>query len=104
MQLAITMAAKCNPDKPSDTPSVGAVVVIDNQVVALASRGKDDPAEKIALDEAVRRGGDLTKSPSSIRRSNRVLEASGVNTRTHAPIGWQKQKSKRWLLVFTTPI
>jgi pyrimidine deaminase RibD-like protein len=62
MNLAITMASKCRPLDPSKTPRVGAVVAIDDQVVAAAFRGADDHAEKIALEEAAERGADLTRA------------------------------------------
>ncbi len=61
MKLAITMAANCKPKDPT-TPRVGAVIVVDGAVVALASRGENDHAEKIAMDVAIERGADLKKA------------------------------------------
>lgn len=62
MTLAITMASGCKPDDPKTTPCVGAVIALGEEVVALACRGKEDHAEKIALDIAYGRGVDLTQA------------------------------------------
>jgi len=61
MELAVEMAAKCEPPDPKSTPKVGAVIAIDGEVVSSASRGRDDHAEKIALRSAPE-GADLSRA------------------------------------------
>ena len=55
MELAIHMAEQCRPDNKAKTPHVGAVIALEgeglNEVHAFASRGKDDHAEQLALDQ-----------------------------------------------------
>ena len=60
MRLAIIMAEKCNPTDPTKTPKVGAVIVSGDEIVAMASRGEEDHAEKIALEEALKIRGSLS--------------------------------------------
>ena len=64
MKLAIIMASKTQIEvgQELNIPKVGAVVVVGGEVIAMASRGKDDHAEKIALEEAVKSGATLANA------------------------------------------
>jgi pyrimidine deaminase RibD-like protein len=61
MELAIAQLEKCNPGDLERIPKVGAVIVLDNDVIAAAHRGDDDHAEKRALDQIDPRQ-DLSKA------------------------------------------
>jgi pyrimidine deaminase RibD-like protein len=51
MEQAIAELEKCNPADPALIPKVGAVIAIDNEVIAAAHRGVEDHAEKRALEQ-----------------------------------------------------
>jgi len=51
MESAIGELKKCNPADPERIPKVGAVIAIDDEVIAAGHRGDEDHAEKIALDK-----------------------------------------------------
>ena len=55
MELALHMAGQSRPENKAKTPSVGAVIALEgkayNQVYTFASRGRDDHAEQLALDQ-----------------------------------------------------
>jgi diaminohydroxyphosphoribosylaminopyrimidine deaminase/5-amino-6-(5-phosphoribosylamino)uracil reductase len=55
MAEAISWMEKSTPDDPTRTPKVGAIVAVGDEVIARAYRGKDDHAEKRALEEAASR-------------------------------------------------
>jgi pyrimidine deaminase RibD-like protein len=61
MQLAIAELEKCNPADPEQVPKVGAVIAIDGEVIAANHRGKEDHAEKRALEQ-IDPGRDLTQA------------------------------------------
>ena len=61
MELAIAELEKCNPADPEGVPKVGAVIAIDDEVVAAAHRGEEDHAEKRALEQ-IDPGRDLSRA------------------------------------------
>ena len=103
MLLAITMAAKCKPANSKETPRVGAVIVLNGAIIAMASRGVNDHAEKIAIDEARERGADLTQATVYTTLEPCV---AGVRRRTldSSPTGWWPQGSRKSSLAFMTRI
>jgi pyrimidine deaminase RibD-like protein len=61
MELAIAELEKCKPTDLERVPKVGAVLAIDGEVIAAASRGEEDHAEKRAL-EKIEPGRNLSQA------------------------------------------
>jgi pyrimidine deaminase RibD-like protein len=61
MKLAIAELEKCKPPDPVRVPKVGAVIAIDDEMIAAAHRGEEHHAEKLALEQ-IKPGRNLTQA------------------------------------------